>query len=198
MHPLSNHILEYAAQSPEGTILCSTSMLHLGSKTLVSQSLSNLAKNGYLVHLCSGIYVRPVETRFGQRLPDENKVIESLSKLWGDTIVPSGGAAANALGLTTQIQVKPVYLTSGRGLSLRFGQMNVVLRHAPRWQLVAPHRTAGNVIRALAWLGAEEIEGNIEWIGRTFSADDVDELVSYRPLMPTWIANPMDSLKTSA
>ena len=65
---------------------------------------------------------------------------------------PCGGAAANALGLTTQVPVRPVYLTSGPNRRLRLCAQTVHLRHAPRWQLVAPHRPAGNIVRALAWL----------------------------------------------
>ena len=33
-------------------------------------------------------------------------MIASLSALWGETIVPCGGTAANSLGLTTQMPVK--------------------------------------------------------------------------------------------
>ena len=78
--------------------------------------------------------------------------------MWGETIVPCGGAAAHILGLTTQVPVRSVYLTSGPDRRLRFGSLEVELRHAPRWQLTAPRRRAGDVIRALAWLGRAEIQ----------------------------------------
>ena len=96
------------------------------------------------MRICQGIYMRPIETRFGSRPPAVEKVIASLSVLWGETIVPCGGAAANILGLTTQMPVRPVYLTSGRNRRLRLGALTVRLRHAPRWQLMSPCRPAGN------------------------------------------------------
>ncbi len=49
-------------------------------------------------------------------------------------------------------------------------------RHAHRWRLPAPHRTAGAAVRALAWLGPEEIEGNVAVIDRKLSEEGIDEL----------------------
>ena len=123
------------------------------------QALSRLARKGELIRVCQGVYVRPIQTRFGPRTPSIDKVLASLSALWGETIVPCGGMAANALGLTTQVPVRQVHLTSGPNRKLKLGGLVVELRHAPRWQLVAPHRPAGDAVRALAWLGPEEGRG---------------------------------------
>ena len=117
----------------------------------VDQALSRLARSGRLMRICQGIYMQPVETRFGRCAPGVDKGIEALAAMWGETIVPCGGAAAHVLGLTTQVPVRSVYLISGPDRRLRFGSLEVELRHAPRWQLTAPRRRAGDVIRALAW-----------------------------------------------
>ena len=114
------------------------------------------------MRVCQGVYVWPIKTRFGHRPPAVDKVLASLSTLWGETIVPCGGTAANDLGLTTQVPVRQVYLTSGPNRKLKLGGLVVELRHAPRWQLVAPHRPAGDAVRALAWLGPEEVQENLE------------------------------------
>ena len=113
MSSLPNQIMNHADESPEGMLLCPSALLHLGSRAAVDQALSRLARKRELMRVCQGVYVRPTVTRFGPRPPAVEKVIASLSALWGETIVPSGGAAANALGLTTQVPVRSVYLTSG-------------------------------------------------------------------------------------
>ena len=146
------------------------------------------------MRVCHGIYVCPVETRYGPRPPAVEKVIVSLSALWGETIVPCGRAAANALGLTTQIPVQSVYLTSGPNRKLTLGELTVDLRHAPRWQLAAPHRPAGQALRALSWLGPDEVEAGLDVIGRKLSSEDIEELTSLRAIMPTWIAEPASAL----
>ena len=197
MPSLPRLIMEYAAESPEGSLLCPNVLLHLGNRDAVDQALSRLARSGRLSRVCQGIYVRPLETRFGPRPPSVDKVIESLTALWGETIVPCGGAAANALGLTTQVPVRSVYLTSGPNRMLKLGEGTVHLRHAPRWQLVAPHRAAGNALRALAWLGPQEVEESLSAIGRKLSAEDLDELAASRAIMPAWIAEPVSAMVAS-
>lgn len=194
MPSLPRLIMEHAAELPEGSVLCPNVLLHLGNRDAVDQALSRLARSGRLSRVCQGVYVRPVETRFGPRPPSVDRVIDSLAALWGETIVPCGGAAANALGLTTQVPVRSVYLTSGPNRKLKFGEGTVQLRHAPRWQLVAPHRAAGDAVRALAWLGSQEVEESLSLIVRKLSAEDLDELAASRAMMPAWIAEPVSAM----
>ncbi|MCY3941562.1 MAG: DUF6088 family protein [Gammaproteobacteria bacterium] len=193
MRSLPQRIMEYAESLPEATPLCPGALLHLGNRAAIDQALSRLARSGKLMRICKGVYMRPVETRFGVRGPRIGKALAALSALWGETIVPCGGSAANRLGLTAQNPVRMVYLTSGPSRRLHFGAHTVELRHAPRWQLAAPHRRAGNVIRALAWLGPEEVEDGLEAVLPTLSAEDLNELSTARALMPNWMVEPVSA-----
>ena len=194
MPSLSERIMDHSLSLPEGTPICAGAQLHLGNRAAVDQALSRLARSGRLMRICQGIYMRPVETRFGRRAPSVDKGIQALAALWGETIVPSGGAAAHVLGLTTQIPVRSVYLTSGPDRRLRFGNLQVELRHAPRWQLTAPDRRAGDVIRALAWIGPAEIREALQAVLPGLSREDVDELAEARATMPHWMAEPVSVL----
>ena len=186
--------MEYARALPEATPLCPGALLHLGHRAAVDQALSRLARSGELMRICQGVYMRPVETRFGLRAPRLGKALAALSVLWGEAIVPCGGAAANRLGLTTQNPVRAVYLTSGPNRRLHFGSSVVELRHAPRWQLVAPHRKAGDVIRALAWLGPEEVEEGLEAVLPTLRDEESRRTLRPRErLMPNWMAQPVSA-----
>ena len=160
----------------------------------MDQSLSRLARSGQLMRVCQGVYVSPVKTRFGTRPPEVEKTIAALSRLWGETIVPSGGSMANALGFTTQTPVKPVYLTSGPNRRLKFGEMIVELRHAPKWQLVSPNRKSGDVVRALAWMGPEEVEHCLDEVSPHLTQGDLDELAEARAIVPGWIAGPVSDM----
>ena len=188
MRGLPKRIMEHAGALPEATPLCPAALLHLGNRAAVDQALWRLARSGSLMRICQGVYMRPVETRFGLRSPRVGKALAALSKIWGETIVPCGGAAANCLGLTTQNPVRVVYLTSGPNRRLHFGSSIVELRHAPRWQLAAPHCRAGDVIRALAWLGREEVGDSLEAVLPMLSEADRDELAGARAVMPIWMA----------
>ena len=193
MRGLPRRIMEHAATLPEAAPLCPAALLHLGKRAAIDQALSRLARSAHLMRICQGVYMRPVETRFGLRAPSVGKALAALSALWGQPIVPCGGAAANCLGLTTQNQVRPVYLTSGPNRRLWFGSLMVELRHSPRWQLTAPHRKAGDAIRALAWLGPEEVEDGLETVLPQLSDEDRDELGAARAVMPIWLAEPLSA-----
>ena len=194
MPSLPYQIMSHAVESPEGTLLCPSALLHLGSRAAVDQALSRLARKGELMRVCQGVYVLPIQTRFGLRAPSIDKVLGSLSALWGETIVPCGGMAANALGLTTQVPERSVFLTSGPNRQLKLGELAVELRHAPRWQLVAPHRPAGDAVRALAWLGPEEVAENLGAIEKRLSSRDLEELAATRAVMPAWLAEPVSTM----
>lgn len=193
MRGLPKRIMEYAEALPEATPLCPGALLHLGNRASVDQALSRLSRSGKLIRITHGVYMRPIETRFGRRNPSIGKVIAALSELWGETIVPCGGAAANRLGLITQNPIRMVYLTSGPSRRLRFGAHSVDLRHSPRWQLAAPYRKAGEVIRALAWLGPAEVEESLDAVMSELSEDELDELATARAIMPNWLAEPVST-----
>ena len=193
MHSLPKRIMEHAEAVPEATPLCPGALLHLGRRAAVDQALSRLARSGKLMRICQGIYMRPIETRFGIRGPSVGKVIAALSALWGETIVPCGGSAANRLGLTTQNPVRMIYFTSGPSRKLHLGGHSVELRHAPRWQLVAPNRKAGDSIRALAWLGPNEVDYGLEAVLPKLSPDDLEELSAARAVIPNWMAEPLSA-----
>ena len=131
------------------------------------------------------------ETRWGPCLPGIHEVLQALAALWGETIVPAGGSAANVLGLTTQNPIRSVYLTSGPNRRFNIGRRPVQLRHAPRWQLVAPYRPAGRLIRAFTFLHRHEIEGALETVVPRLSAEDRAELKGALAVLPSWLARPI-------
>ncbi|HEX2529415.1 MAG TPA: DUF6088 family protein [Geminicoccus sp.] len=188
MQHLSDQILEYAGQQPEGTALTTKGLLHLGSRVAVDQALSRLVRRGRLLRASRGLYVLPVESRFGVRTPAVEQVVESMAAQKGEVVASHGAAAANALGLTTQVPVRSVYLTSGRSRTLAVGKQTVELRHAPRWQLALARRPAGDVVRALAWLGPEKAEAALQTLKRKLSPSAFRELASIAPQLPTWLA----------
>ncbi len=99
----ASSIIQIAANLPEGTPLSARGLLHLGSRVAIDQALSRLARDGAIFRVGRGLYVRPVKTRFGVRAPATTAVLARLADQTGEVIVSHGAAAANALGLTTQV-----------------------------------------------------------------------------------------------
>lgn len=188
MQRLTEQILEYAKRLPEGTPVAAKGLLHLGSRAALDQALSRLANRGQLIRAGRGLYLLPVTSRFGTRAPSVEQAVEALASQRGEIIVSSGAAAANNLGLTTQVPVRSVYLTSGRTRKMSFGKQVVELRHAPRWQLALAQRPAGEAVRALAWLGPEKAEAALHTLKWKLPPAAFSELVAAAPQLPTWLA----------
>lgn len=194
MQPLADHILKYAIELPEGTPVVAKELLHLGTRAAVDQALSRLVQRGALLRAGRGIYVLPVATRFGQRAPSAAKMVEGLAQKRHETIVSHGAAAANALGLTTQVPVREVYLTSGPSRRLKLGGQTVEFRHAPVWQLMFPGSLAGEVLRAIAWLGPEKVGASMARLRAKLNPAALAEMASARAHMPTWMAQQVSML----
>ena len=194
MQTLAKQVMEHAAGLPEGTPLVAKELLHLGSRAAVDQVLSRLVRRSALLRAGRGIYVMPVASRFGSRAPSAVKVVEGLATQRGEIIVSHGAAAANALGLTTQVPMRAVYLTSGRSRRLKLGAQTVEFRHAPIWQLIFPGRAAGEVVRALAWLGPKKAGEALRKLRSKLPASELEEVASARARLPTWMAKEVSSL----
>lgn len=195
MERLAAKILEHMGPLPEGTPVSAKEFLHLGSRAAIDQSLSRLVRRGEIMRAGRGRYVRPVETRFGKRPPSVEATAEALASTRGEIIAASGAASANALGLTTQVPVQAIYLTSGKSRRILLEKHVIEFRHAPSWQLLPG--PAGNAIRAMNWIGPKRV-GEIEPLLRRLPASTTQEIASARSRMPTWMAETVSRVLLNA
>ena len=188
MERLAESILQRVTALPEGAPVSAKMLLHLGTRPAIDQSLSRLARRGRLLRAGRGVYVSPVVTRFGSSAPLAERLIEELSTQRGETIVPSPATSANALGLTTQVPVRAVYLTSGRTRKLTLGKQIIELQHAPSWQLTFAKEPAGEIVRALAWAGPERVDEVLKEIESKVPKGDLKKVNQHISLFPGWLA----------
>ncbi|MFC6520813.1 DUF6088 family protein [Undibacterium arcticum] len=162
--------------------------LHLGSRAAIDQALSRMTKEGKLLRVGRGTYVTPICSRFGTRPPAPKKVVESLAAQSGEVVAAHGAFAANALGLTQQVPIREVYLTSGRTRKLKLGRSEVLVKHVPSWMLALGIGPAGAAVRALAWMGPPHVEESLATLRRTLPPSEWRALASSRAALPSWMA----------
>lgn len=80
----------------------------------VAQALSRLTRDGTIERLSKGVYYRTRETAFGKSRPNPSAIRQLASRR--KTIFPSGIAAANLLGFTTQTARRSEVATSALSL----------------------------------------------------------------------------------
>lgn len=188
MNTLPESILRNAEALPEGGVVSPKEFLHLGSREAVDQALSRLVKAGRLLRVGRGLYAPPIHSRFGSRPPAPAEVIKALAERSGEVVVAHGAGTANALGLTQQVPMREVYLTSGRNRTLRFGKSEVLIKHAPRWMLLMANRPAGAALRALAWMGPHHANEAVKVLHHKLPETEWRALITTRAELPSWMA----------
>ena len=188
MSTLPHSILSHAESLPEGGLVSPKEFLHLGSRAAVDQAFTRLTKDGQLLRVARGLYVRPVSSRFGTRAPAPEKVVQSLAAQSGEVVTPHGANAANALSLTQQVPVREVYLTSKRSRKLQLGRHEVTVKHAPGWLLALGGGQAGAAVRALAWMGPMHVGESVAALRQSLPSTEWQTLAAGRAGLPSWMA----------
>lgn len=188
MSHLAETILSAAQALPEGGLLSAKEFLHLASRAAVDQTFARLTRDGKLMRVGRGVYAAPVVSRFGARPPSTEAVVKAIESASGEVIVANGATEANALGMTTQVPTREVFLTSGRSRKLQLGNRTVELKHGNRWQLVLGTRPAGMAIRALSWLGPEQAPSALKILHSKLPATEWAAMRSARAVLPSWMA----------
>lgn len=71
---------------------------------------------------------------------------------------------------------------------LQLGNRHIELRHGTRWQLFLGKRPAGQVIRALSWLGPEAAPAALKQLRAKMPDPEWAAVLGARAILPSWMA----------
>jgi hypothetical protein len=172
-----------------GTVFVTREFLELGSRAAVDEALSRLAREGVVRRLARGLYDYPrLHPVLGPVPADPDQIAAALARKTGSRLQSAGGRAANALGLSTQVPARAVYLTDGNRRTVQVGGQTIELRHAAPRSLAGAGQTGGLVIQALRHLGPEQINAEtIERLRQTLTAREKAALRREALSAPGWL-----------
>jgi hypothetical protein len=175
----------------------------LGSRTAVYNALSRLALEGVINAVTQGVYVRPRVNRFvGVVPPSAESVAHAIANATKSTIEVHGAEAARQFGLTTQVPMRQIFVTTGPSRTVHVGSAEVELRHAEPSRLLFAGTLAGRAFSALKYLGRREVTPEIvEKVARQLPPEELARLVEGRAQMPAWLdclLRPLASAQASA
>lgn len=155
----------------------------------VGRVLSELTKEGRLLRIASGIYVKSRMTRFGPVKPSVDKIVNAIAERDRVQVLPAGVVALNILGLSTQVPMVYCYLTMGSARTIKFDGFKVILKRGVPRNFAYKTRSIALLVQALKALG----EGNVEDEERSQIAmllarePNRDALRSDVQMMPEWM-----------
>lgn len=183
-----------------GSVFIPRDFLALGSRASVDEALSRLAKEGILYRLGRGLYHFPrIHPALGPIPAAPDQIASAFARKTDSRLQSAGAGAANALGLSTQVTVRPVYLTDGRRRRVQVGNHVIELRHAEPRTMAGAGQVEGMVIQALRHLGQENIdEATIERLRQSLSTREKSALRREMLSAPGWLVPFLDKITEKA
>ena len=174
-----------------GEPFAASNFLSLGSRAAVDQELYRLARQGAIQRVARGVYAKPeVSSLFGEVPVAPVKIVTARVQSTGGQVQVSGAEAANRLGLSTQVPMQTVLLTSGYTRTITVGERSVRLQHAGRRAMVGASTKAGPVVSALYYLGKSAIgEREVQILKERLSPEELESVCQVLPYVPAWMSN---------
>lgn len=181
-------VLQRFRKSGAGTVFSAKDFLDLGSRGAVDLALLRLREAGVIQRVSRGLYQRTrTSSLVGSVPPSTTAVAQAAARASGGRIAPTGAAALNALGISTQVPARAEYLTDASSRQLAVGGRTVKLRRVTPARMVEAGTLAGTVVEALRYLGPEAVTPTIrQQIARKLSATDARALRRAARHAPTW------------
>ncbi len=156
----------------------------------IHQALSSLARAGKIRRISRGLYDYPRYSELlGQALsPDMDQVAQALARKFNWRIQPSGDAALNLLGLSTQVPAKWVYLSDGPNREYEIGNHTLAFKKSVLKDVGFKHRESGLIVQALKALGKDRVDqSTIDMIRKRLYLKDCARILMDTRSVTGWI-----------
>jgi predicted transcriptional regulator of viral defense system len=165
-----------------------------GTPEAVKIALHRLVKKNVLQRLTRGVYAKPVYSQSLnlEMLPDIEEVARAIANRDKAKVIPTGSYAMNALGLSTQVPIKPVYLTNATPRKIKIGNTEVVFKRTTVKNLSFKSELCMLVVQALREIGRGKVtdeEENV--IIKKLEKVEYTKLKHDIAIAPQWMAEIM-------
>lgn len=155
----------------------------------VGKILSDFVRQGLLLRLSRGIYLKAKETKFGVVYPTTEDIARAIAERDNAEILPTGSTALNILGLSEQVTMTPVFLTSGSARKIKCGNKTITFKRGVPKNFALKGKVTRLLVQAMKAIGERNYNG--EWesaINVILSKYPEDDTMSEDlKVMPAWI-----------
>lgn len=189
MQPIENKIISRIYGRGRGWAFTKTDFVADFGEANIHQSLSNLSKTGRIRRVCRGVYDYPRYSALLQQelSPDIDQVAQALARKFNWRIQPSGDAALNLLGLSTQVPGRWIYLSDGPSREYNIGKTTLAFKQTALKEVGFKRRKTGLLVHALKALGRERINENIiDAIRRQLDTKETEQILKDARSVTGW------------
>lgn len=138
--------------------------------------LSDLCKEGRLVRISQGVYLKPLMSSFGPVYPTPIEIVEAISKRDKSQILPTGTVALNMLGMSTQVPMNSVFITSGSARDINIGNKTVKLKRSVPKNFLYKGKIMPILVQAIKAIGKENMSDFLDQFQQKLTEMSLSEL----------------------
>jgi hypothetical protein len=160
MQPVETKIVSRIYGRGRGWAFCANDFAAEFGRSTVDWVLYKLIASGTIRRVCRGVYDYPKYSELLQQQlgPDFDQVAQAIARKFNWRIQPSGDAALNLLGLSTQVPGRLVYLSDGPNRQYDIGNYMLEFKKSALKDVGFKHRESGLIVQALKALGKERVD----------------------------------------
>lgn len=128
----------------------------------VSKLLAQFEKEGLIVRISKGIYLKARQTKFGIAYPPIVDIVREIAKRDKAKVIPTGETAANMLGFSEQVPMKTCFLTIGTHRTLQLGSRTVQLKNVAPKNFEYHNEVLNILVQALRSIGEDNVTENMK------------------------------------
>lgn len=195
MDSVENKIERMVKARGEGEVWFPSDFFECGTEKAVSKALQRLVASEVLMRMERGIYCYPeVDRKWGMgKLPaSSDKIVQAFAERDGFRLAPSPGEAQNALGLSDQVVMNPVFSTDGPSREIPYckGARPIVLYHVTPRIFNYKSRIMMLTVIALNDIGKDDLwQFDLERMEEIYAGIPYAEIRDDLRITPSWIRN---------
>jgi len=194
MKSIDDKVAKQIQNAKAGVILFVEDFLALGSSGAVHTALHRLVKAKKISRLARGIYAKPKFSKLLNQdvLPSAEEVALAIAKRDKARLLPTGAFAQNALGLSTQVPLRIVYLTDASPRTIKIGNRTIQFKKTTPKNLALKGKISKLVVQALKDIGKGKATAQeLKKIQTLLLKENKQDLKHDINLAPQWIAEIM-------
>ncbi len=201
MYSVETQVLNRIYGKGRGWAFSQKDFASIGDRNSIDKALSLLKKKGKIRRVIRGIYDYP---KYSKNLninlsPNVDQVAQAIARKYGWRLQPTGTAALNILGLSTQVPSKYIYLTDSANNAYDIGNTKLLFKKEPLKEIAFKHHESAIIVQALKSLGQNNITPNaIDTIAKWIAPNMMTKILNDTKTVSSWIYDIILKIKESS
>lgn len=190
MQPIDDKIISRIYGRGRGWAFTKVDFIAEFGEANIHKALSNLTRANKIRRVSRGVYDYPAYSELLQQplSPNIDQVAHALARKFNWRILPSGDAALNLIGLSTQVPGRWVYLSDGPSRQYEIGKLTLQFKKSVLKEMGFNYRESGLLVQALKALGKDHVDQSVvEKIRKQLEMKSCERIIKDTRTVTAWI-----------